>query len=87
MFSIEMDLCMLFRWNKGIEKHWLSLKTNFYLLVCDGVSLSVGSWTYSVSSPIDAEPRDELHWNLRAQWQFATYLYIAGYWAYLQKIY
>ena len=25
--------------------------------------------------------------NLRAQWPFATYLYIAGYWAYLQKIY
>ena len=24
---------------------------------------------------------------LRAQWPFATYLYIAGYWAYLQKIY
>ena len=25
--------------------------------------------------------------NLRAQWPFATYLYIAGLWAYLQTIY
>ena len=25
-------------------------------------------------------------YGLRAQWPFATYLYIAGYWAYLQKI-
>ena len=25
--------------------------------------------------------------KLRAQWPFATYLYIVGLWAYLQKIY
>ena len=29
----------------------------------------------------------KLDLTLRAQWPFATYLYIAGYWAYLQKIY
>ena len=28
-----------------------------------------------------------VHQTLRAQWPFATYLYIAGLWAYLQKIY
>ena len=29
----------------------------------------------------------DLKYTLRAEWPFATYLYIAGYWAYLQNIY